>query len=179
MIFSLFAARRIDLRVLSAAILTALILLFLGGCASAPPYEYVYRPGRSATIENGVAVAPRRAPAVVKRAIDAGNRIAGLPYKYGGGHRRFEDNGYDCSGAVSYVLREAGLMRGSQVMTSGEFRHYGSSGPGKWITVYASDGHVFLVVADLRFDTGYGTGASGPKWTTKSRPNKKYRLRHP
>jgi len=152
-------------------------LFFLGGCASTPPYEYRYRQGRSATIENGLAVAPARAPAVVHRAIAAGNRIAGLPYKYGGGHRVREDSGYDCSGAVSYVLREAGLMRGS--LTSSGFRNYGKSGPGKWITVYAAKGHVFLVVADLRFDTGYGTGAKGPKWTTRSRPNKKTKLRHP
>ena len=151
-------------------------LLFLSGCVNTPPYVYRYRPGYSATVENGLAVAPARAPEVVRRAIDAGNRIAGLPYKYGGGHRYENDSGYDCSGAVSYVLRESGLMRGS--MTSSGFRSYGRSGEGKWITVYASNGHVFLVVADLRFDTSYGTGAKGPKWTTKNRPNRKYRLRH-
>ncbi len=151
----------------------------LGGCVNTPPYQYTYRPGYSATVENGFAVAPERAPAVVRRAIAAGNEIAGLPYKYSGGHRRLHDDGYDCSGAVSYVLRESGLLHGSGVMTSQEFRRYGKSGEGNWITIYAGPGHVFLVVADLRFDTGYGTGATGPKWTTRSRPNGRYVLRHP
>ncbi|HEX8371526.1 MAG TPA: peptidoglycan endopeptidase [Chthoniobacterales bacterium] len=152
-------------------------LCLLGGCSSTPPYQYNYRPGRSATLVDGYAVAPSRAPASVHRAIAAGNRIAGLPYKYGGGHRRHEDTGYDCSGATSYVLREAGLLRGT--MTSRGFRKYGRSGEGKWFTVYANKGHVFLVVADLRFDTGYGKGARGPKWTTRSRPNPDYRMRRP
>ena len=158
-------------------ILAIASLLFLGGCLNTPPYAYRYRPGRSATLENGFAVAPDRAPENVRRAIDAANRISTLPYKYGGGHRHLNDTGYDCSGAVSYVLNESGFLRGS--MTSGEFRRYGKSGPGKWISVYASDGHVFIVIADLRFDTGYGTGAKGPRWTTRSRTNKKYHVRHP
>ena len=42
------------------------------------------------------------------RAIAAANRIAGLPYRFGGGHRSFSDSGYDCSGSVSYVLHGAG-----------------------------------------------------------------------
>ncbi|MEA2403489.1 MAG: hypothetical protein QOE08_136, partial [Thermoleophilaceae bacterium] len=33
----------------------------------------------------------------VSRAIAAGNRIATLPYRYGGGHGSFNDSGYDCS----------------------------------------------------------------------------------
>jgi peptidoglycan hydrolase-like protein with peptidoglycan-binding domain len=34
-------------------------------------------------------------PAAVHRAISAANRIAGRPYRYGGGHRSFSDIGYD------------------------------------------------------------------------------------
>ena len=60
---------------------------------------------------------------------------------------------FDCSGATSYVLRAAGRLRDS--VPSEGFRHYGESGPGRWISVYARDGHVFLVVAGLRFDTGW------------------------
>ena len=47
-------------------------------------------------------------PPPVIRAIAAGNRLQGKPYKWGGGHARLQDSGYDCSGTVSYVLREAG-----------------------------------------------------------------------
>ena len=43
-------------------------------------------------------------------AIAAANRITRKPYRYGGGHGRFEDSAYDCSGAVSYVLHGAGLL---------------------------------------------------------------------
>ena len=45
------------------------------------------------------------------QAIKAGNRIHTKPYIWGGGHRRFKSRGYDCSGAVSYVLHAAGLLR--------------------------------------------------------------------
>ena len=42
--------------------------------------------------------------------IAAGNRIATKPYRYGGGHGRWIDSGYDCSGSVSYALHAAGLL---------------------------------------------------------------------
>ena len=48
----------------------------------------------------GFAHAPG-APAKVKRLIRAGNRIAKKPYRYGGGHGRRNDSGYDCSGGRS------------------------------------------------------------------------------
>ena len=87
--------------------------------------------------------------------------------------------GFDCSGSASYVLRATGHLRG--VMTSDEFRHYGESGAGRWVSVYARDGHVFLVVAGLRFDTGWtgGQGNTGPRWTTRSRPADGCVIRHP
>ena len=46
---------------------------------------------------DGLAIAPEGAPDSVKRIIAAGNRIANKPYKWGGGHGRWEDSGYDCS----------------------------------------------------------------------------------
>ncbi len=150
----------------------------LSGCSSAPPYVYHYVPGRTAVPQNGIALTPPEAPERVAMAIAAGNRIAGLPYAYGGGHANEFASGYDCSGATSFVLREAGLLHGA--MPSDAFRHYGESGPGKWISVYARRGHVFLSVAGLRFDTGYnGDHASGPQWTTRSRPATGCVLRHP
>ena len=56
------------------------------------------------------AVAPAGASRALRAAIAAANRIVGRPYRYGGGHRRWEDSGYDCSGTVSYVLHGAGLL---------------------------------------------------------------------
>lgn len=151
--------------------------LLLGGCASPPDYVYQYVPGRTAVVQNGIAYAPPAAPPVVKAAVAAGNRIAGLPYKYGGGHAREMDYGYDCSGAASYVLRTAGLLRGS--MPSTGFRRYGEGGEGDWISVYARRDHVFMVIAGLRFDTGWTGEPRGPRWTTKGRPASGSVVRHP
>lgn len=137
-------------------------------------YQFDY--GRTALYKNGKAYAPKSAPKAVKRAIAAGNRLQNKPYKWGGGHRRLNDSGYDCSGAVSYVLREAGLLRGQ--MVSQGFFNYGQKGPGKWITVYVRKGHVFIVVAGLRLDTGGGR-RSGPRWKPESRSAKGHAMRHP
>jgi hypothetical protein len=149
---------------------------FLSGCSS-PSYAYKYVPGRTAVLRDGYAIAPPKAPPEVHAAIAAGNRIAGLPYRYGGGHRRGVDTAYDCSGAASFVLSGAGRLRSP--MTSKGFRRYGSSGQGRWISIYARKDHVFLVVAGLRFDTGWTGGRKGPQWTTKSRPAKGSVVRHP
>lgn len=151
-------------------------LFFQVGCSS-PRYEYRYVPGKTAVLRYGFAEAPPSAPARVKAAIAAGNRIAGLPYCYGAGHGCEIASAYDCSGAASYVLRSAGVLEGST--TSSGFRRYGKSGEGKWITVYARNGHVFLSVAGLRFDTGWGQNQEGPQWSTKSRPADGAVLRHP
>lgn len=137
-------------------------------------YKFDY--GKTALYKNGKAYAPRNSPTAVKRAIAAGNRLQDKPYKWGGGHRRLEDSGYDCSGAVSYVLREAGLMRGQRV--SKGFFNYGEKGAGRWITVYVRKGHVFIVVAGLRLDTGGGS-RTGPRWKPESRSAKGHAMRHP
>jgi hypothetical protein len=141
------------------------------------PVSYRYQPGRTALLKNGIAYAPRNAPAAVKRAIAAGNRLQGKPYKWGGGHSHHHDSGYDCSGTASYVLREAGLLKGS--LTSSGFYHYGKRGQGKWITVYATNGHVFLTVAGLRLDTGGGRNRSGPRWKPETRQASGNIMRHP
>ena len=62
-------------------------------------------------LPSGLAVAPAGAPAAVQQIIAAGNRIARTKYIWGGGHRRWEDRGYDCSGSVSYALRGAALLQ--------------------------------------------------------------------
>lgn len=138
---------------------------------------YKYEDGRSAMLVGNRAVAPRNAPPEVKRAIEAANRIAGLPYKWGGGHAVLDDSGYDCSGAVSYVLRNAGLLNGQ--MPSKGFLNYGKRGHGDWITIYARKGHVFMTIAGLRFDTQGTTKQDGPRWRPESRKSKGHVVRHP
>ena len=122
---------------------------------------------------------PRRAgglPLMVRRVIAAASRIAHMPYKYGGGHGRWDDTGYDCSGSVSYALHGGGLL--SRALTSGDFMSWGAAGPGRWITIYAAPGHVFMVVHGRRFDTS-GQDASGSRWHSDQRPSTGYVVRHP
>jgi hypothetical protein len=134
--------------------------------------------GETATLgADGRAVAPASAPQEVKDAIDAANRIVGKPYKYGGGHGRWEDSGYDCSGAMSYALHGAGLL--NRQLTSGDFMSWGRAGEGTWITIYAHSGHGFLVIAGLRFDTGWNNAGKGPRWSEQMRPTDGYTVRHP
>lgn len=159
-----------------APILLPVGVAFLAGCAG-PSYVYHYVPGRTAALRDGIAIPPPEAPTDVQAAIAAGNRIAGLPYCYGAGHGCAVDTAYDCSGAASYVLMAAGRLR--EPTTAKVFRHYGGRGEGKWISVYARRDHVFLVVAGLRFDTGWNQGSKGPRWTTRSRPARGCVIRHP
>ncbi len=134
--------------------------------------------GPDATLgADGLAIAPVGAPPEVVAVIDAANEIVGKPYKYGGGHGDWEDSGYDCSGSESYALHGAGLV--SRPMNSTEFMSWGEAGPGQWITSYANSGHSFLVVAGLRFDTGYNNAGNGPRWSEKMRPANGYTVRHP
>ena len=157
--------------------LSALALLLLAACTGPKEYRYKPVPGCTAVMAGRYAVPPEDAPEAVKKAIEAGNRLIGKPYVYGGGHRRIEDVGYDCSGTASYVLHHAGLL--GQPIASNEFRSYGKAGKGEWITLYARRGHVFTVIAGLRLDTGYNGQGEGPQWSTRSRPAKGAVLRHP
>jgi peptidoglycan hydrolase CwlO-like protein len=133
-------------------------------------------PGEQAALIDGEAVAPADAPLVVKAVIEAGNEINDTPYVWGGGHGSFEDSGYDCSGAVSYALHGGGLL--SSPLDSGGLTAWGSPGAGNWITVYANFGHVYMVVAGLRFDTSM-TGGNGVRWSTEMRSPSGFTARHP
>lgn len=134
-------------------------------------------PGSKATLgSDGLAIAPADAPPAVKAVIEAGNEIAKKPYKYGGGHARLRDSGYDCSGSMSYALRKAGLMRGARDSTG--FMRFGEPGRGQWITIRANRGHSYMIVAGLRFDTS-ARKRTGNRWTTKMRSARGYRGRHP
>jgi len=111
---------------------------------------------------SGWALAPIGAPPAVQEIINAGNQIARLQYLWGGGHGAFEDYAYDCSGSVSFVLAAAHLLNTTEV--SGQFMSYGDPGPGHWVTIFANDGHVYMYVAGLRFDT-VALAEYGSRWT--------------
>jgi peptidoglycan hydrolase-like protein with peptidoglycan-binding domain len=129
-----------------------------------------------ATLSDGLATAPMDAPSAVAAAIEAGNRIAKLPYRYGGGHKSFDDTAYDCSGSVSYALHAAGLLANTK--TSGELESFGESGPGSWITIYANADHVYAVIAGVRFDTS-GQRQAGSRWQAAMRSGSGFVVRHP
>jgi hypothetical protein len=127
-------------------------------------------------LPNGVALPPLEAPEAVKQIIEAGNGIARTPYIWGGGHGKWLDKGYDCSGSVSFVLASAGLL--STTETSGQLMSFGDAGPGKWVTIFASNGHVFLEVAGIRFDTG-AQSVTGSRWANTGRSTAGFVARHP
>jgi peptidoglycan hydrolase-like protein with peptidoglycan-binding domain len=134
-------------------------------------------PGDRAQVgSDGLAIAPANAPQQIKDIIAAGNAIAHKPYIYGGGHGRWNDRGYDCSGSVSYALHGAGLL--NTQLTSGDFERWGQAGAGQWVTIYANGGHVFMYVAGLRFDTS-GLSSDGTRWHDGTRSSSGYVVRHP
>jgi hypothetical protein len=136
--------------------------------------------GKVARLHRGQAAAPKKAPVSVQRAIWAANQLRSKPYRYGGGHRSFYDYGYDCSGTVSYAPGAAGLIRSP--MSSTEFRRYGERGRGKWITIYAREGHTFAVIAGLRLDTtpwDNPTYRWAPRWQIADRMPRGFQARHP
>lgn len=129
---------------------------------------------RARVLPDGTAIAPDDAPEPVKRVIQAGNAIAKFPYKWGGGHGAWRDNGYDCSGSVSFALAGAGLL--DSPLTSGGFMDWGAPGQGEWITIYTNPGHIFMIVAGLRFDTS-GQGRAGTRWQEAPRPTAGFAVR--
>lgn len=132
-----------------------------------------------ARLVGGRALAPLDAPAAVRKVIAAANRIRTKPYIWGGGHGRWWDRGYDCSGAVSYALRGGGLL--SSPLTSGSLMSWGAAGAGRWITVYSHGGHTYAVIAGLRWDTSFTDDGdrSGPGWSEEMRSTGGFRVRHP
>ena len=132
--------------------------------------------GKAVVGSNGLATAPADAPAQVKAIIAAGNRIATKPYKYGGGHGRWEDTGYDCSGSMSYAFHGAGML--NTALDSTGFMSWGEPGKGTWVTIYAKGSHAYMIVAGLRFDTS-GRANQGTRWQADMRSPAGYTVRHP
>jgi peptidoglycan hydrolase-like protein with peptidoglycan-binding domain len=150
---------------------TAVVADSTGGASFAPaPVTHTspaprITPGAKAKLVGGLAVAPASAPPAVQRVIAAANKIATTPYIYGGGHASFNDSGYDCSGSTGYALHGGGLLSSTEDST--EFESYGSSGAGKWITLWANSGHVYMQIAGLWFDTAAQSSSNrNDRWST-------------
>jgi len=144
--------------------------------AAAPTEPQAPAGDKAYLTSDGVAVAPDSAPDEVKAIIEAGNAIATKPYKYGGGHGRWNDTGYDCSGSISYVLHAAGLV--DRALDSTDFMSWGERGRGTWVTIRTNPSHAYMIVAGLRFDTS-ARKQTGNRWTEEMRSARGYRGRHP
>jgi hypothetical protein len=157
-----------------------------------PPVVNLTTPGPVAKLmPDGTAAAPADAPPAVQNAIWAANKIQDKPYIYGGGHRKFDDSGYDCSGTVSYMLHGGALL--DSPLDSSSFMQWGEAGAGTWITVYTNPCHAFAVIAGLRLDTsaagvtarttkaaGYQKALErGPRWRPALRSTHGFHKRHP
>jgi|SRR4051794_35265154 len=165
------------------------------GSGGTSPTDPQFQPhGKAMLLPNGQAIAPDDAPPQVKAIIEAGNKIATMPYRYGGGHRLgFKDTGYDCSGSVSFALHGGGLL--DSPLDSSSFMKWGGAGEGDWITIYTNPGHAYMVVAGLRYDTSMRTPIAGAarhsrtgrraarvmssRWSKTMRSSDGYKVRHP
>jgi len=134
-------------------------------------------PGSRAVLRHGVAYAPANAPLSVKKAIWAINTIRTKPYIWGGGHDSFFAAGYDCSGTVSFALHYAGQL--SSPTDSHSLMSFGQPGRGRWMTIYARNGHTWMEIAGLRLDTTGYYGNEGPRWRNDYRSPWGFAARHP
>jgi hypothetical protein len=146
-----------------------------------------------ATLIDGIAVAGPGTPQPILAVIAAANRIAFLPYHYGGGHGDYVlkngvvqlDTGYDCSGSVSFALHGGNML--AEPLDSEEFASYGQPGVGNWLTLYTNGvsptgiAHVYIDIAGLWFDTASQSASNGnDRWTTvRTSSPKGFEARHP
>jgi hypothetical protein len=128
-------------------------------------------------LPTGELIPPKSAPRRVKAVIAAANKIRTKPYIWGGGHARWWDRGYDCSGSVSYALHGGRFIKSPE--PSGPLENWGEEGEGRWITVYANAGHAYAVIAGVRWDTAGDSSGTGPRWHTELLSNEGFVARHP
>jgi hypothetical protein len=169
----------------SIAILSALAVIAPGSASAkcttggmSPAAIDVCTPtAKAKLLDNGQLIPPKSAPPRVKAVIAAANKISSKPYIYGGGHARWWDKGYDCSGAVSFALRGGSFLESP--LPSGPMEKFGLPGEGRWITTYANPGHAYAVIAGYRWDTSGDSSGTGPRWHEDLRDNVGYVARHP
>lgn len=137
--------------------------------------------GERAQLASGdghLALVPAGVPAVVQAMVVAGNELQGLAYGPGGHPDPLGAREEDCSSTVNYVLYRSGVRPLEEILKDNplaqDYVSWGAPGPGRWVTIYATDGatpHVFIVIAGLRLDTSHdGTDIGpnrdedGPRW---------------
>jgi transglycosylase-like protein with SLT domain len=147
----------------------------------ATPTQVAFVAGERATLapqDGHVALVPAATPATVQAMIVAGNELQQLPYGPGGHPDPRGALEEDCSSSVNYVLYRAGVRPITEILSDNplaqDYVRWGASGPGRWVTIYATDvptPHVFVVIAGLRLDTSHnGTDVGpnraedGPRW---------------
>jgi soluble lytic murein transglycosylase-like protein len=83
-----------------------------------------------------------------------------IPYVWGGGHGSIESapTGLDCSGAVSWVLNKAGILK--TPLTSGSMGEVLKPGPGA-VTVFYNAGHTFMKIGNEYWGTSVGDSGAG------------------
>lgn len=154
-------------RAVQGAFLTTTPVRFIEGAAS-----------RLDPADGHVALLPTAAPKVVQAMLVAGNELQELPYGPTGHPDPRNAAEEDCSSSVNYVLYRSGVRAISEIIRENplaqDYVHWGDPGPGRWVTIYATDSptpHVFIVVAGMRLDTSYaGTDVGpnrfqgGPRW---------------
>ena len=125
-----------------------------------------------------VALIPAGAPPVVQAMLVAGDELQELFYGPGGHPDPLGASEEDCSSTVNYVLYRAGVRPLKEIVDENpvaqDYVHWGGRGPGRWVTIYATDAptpHVFVTIAGLRLDTSHdGTdegpnrSEDGPRW---------------
>jgi hypothetical protein len=148
-----------------------------GGGISAAETDVCTPTAKARLLKSGQLIPPKSAPARVKAVIAAANRIRTKPYIWGGGHARWWDRGYDCSGSVSFALHGGKFLESP--LPSGPMESWGLAGKGRWITVYANAGHAYAVIAGVRWDTAGDSSGTGPRWHEELLNNAGYVARHP
>lgn len=159
------------------------------GLGAAPTSNVVTK----ATLIDGLAIPAPGTPSTIVAVIQAANRIAFLPYIYGGGHGTYTvqngvvqlDAGYDCSGSVSFALHGGNLLQ--EPLDSEEFTNWDQPGVGNWLSIYTNGvspsgiAHVYINIAGLWFDTAAQSASNGnDRWsTTRISPLKGFIPRHP
>jgi hypothetical protein len=163
---------------------------------SPTPIEFI--PGERAELDPAdghLAWVPEGAPTTVQAMVVAGNELQELPYGPDGHPDPRGAPNEDCSSTVSYVLYRSGVRPIEEIVRDNplaqDYVHWGAPGPGRWVTIYATDEpqpHVFIVIAGLRLDTSHnGTDVGpnkdedGPRWRILNEiPTwAKWSVRHP
>jgi hypothetical protein len=160
---------------------------------SPTPVRFIAGERAALAPEDGhVALIPAGAPPTVQAMVVAGNELQELPYGPGGHPDPRGAVEEDCSSTVNYLLYRAGVRPIAEIVRDNplaeDYTRWGAPGPGRWVTVYATSQHVFMVVAGLRLDTSHsGTDVGpnrfqdGPRWRILDRiPSwARWSVRHP